>query len=141
MPPVITAESSTLDAEDVRKRDLVAKVIAGENSRLIEVAKHLVTLSFSAVGVVLALQDKWLVKPAPARLKVALGAAVVLYLVASVLATLAAGVYVHRISVSDYTEVDRELHRVATVRYRLSVAGLTLILIATIVVCAVAIGA
>jgi len=64
-PPVIVAESSSPTPDDERKRALVSQLLDSENGRLIDVAKHLATTCFSAVGVVLALHDKWVPAAVP----------------------------------------------------------------------------
>ena len=68
-------------------------------------------------------------------------AAIILYLGAGVLTAWAAGPYVHRVSVAAYEDVEAELHRVATLRYGLTRAGLGLFLVATILVSFVALSA
>jgi uncharacterized membrane protein (DUF485 family) len=129
---------SAVTPEDRRKHEIATTIVQSENQRLIDVATHLVTVSFSAIAVVLTLQEKWLGTPPSTGGKSALAAAIVLYLGAAVLTTLAAGAYVHRITTADYSDVDAELHRVATLRYRLTSAGFVLILLATIIVSIVA---
>jgi hypothetical protein len=57
-----------------------------------------------------------------------------LYLAAALMSSLAAGIYGHRVSLSDYEEVDAELHRVATLRYRLMSFALILTAAATVIV-------
>ena len=51
----IPAESSVLTEEDLRKRDIVEELMQSQNQRIVDFAKHLLTVSFSAIGVVLAL--------------------------------------------------------------------------------------
>jgi len=137
---VIVAESSTPTPDDERKRLLVSQLLESENGRLIDVAKHLATICFSAVGVVLALHEKWIPTGAPQMLTGALGGAIVLYLAAGVLSLFGAGAYVHRVSLADYDDVYAEQHRVATIRYRLAITALTLFVAATLLVSAVALG-
>ena len=117
---------------------MAAALVQSENSRLVDVAKQLVTICFSAVGIVLTLKEKWLGASPSINARSALGAAIALYLCAAVLTMLAAGAYVHRVTTSDYDEVDAELHRVATIRFRLTTAGFVLILLATAIVSIVA---
>ena len=124
--------SSAPTDDDKRKRDIVAKLMNSENKILVDFAKHLVTVSFPAIGVVLALEDKWLGPDASAQLKLALAFALALFLVAALLATLAAGVYRHRVTLSDYGDIDNELHRIAKRRHWLTAVGFGLLVFATI---------
>lgn len=135
--PPIQAESVALTDEDTRKRDLVKQLMQAQNQRLVDFAKHLLTVSFSAIGVVLALKDKWIGANASNK-KLLLGIAMALYLITGLLATLAASVYTHRVSLSDYTDVDAEVTRVARLRYKLTWFGFSLAALATILVVAVA---
>ena len=64
-----------------------------------------------------------------------------LFLVAGLLATTAAAAYRHRVSLSDYSDVDAELHRVARLRYRLTTSAFGFLLLATVVVAIIVIGA
>lgn len=137
MPEPIQAESVALTDEDTRKRDLVKQLMQAQTQRLVDFAKHLLTVSFSAIGVVLALKDKWIGANASNK-KLLLGIAMALFLITGLLATLAASVYTHRVSLSDYTDVDAEVTRVARLRYRLTWLGFTLAALATILVVAVA---
>ena len=137
---MIVAESSTPTPEDERKRLLVGQLLESENGRLVDVAKHVATICFSAVGVVLALHDKWVPAAAPRLLTTALGGAIVLYLSAGVLSLFGAGAYLHRVSLDDYEDVYAERHRVATIRYRLAITALALFVAATLLVSAVALG-
>jgi flagellar biosynthesis protein FliP len=135
----IPAESSVLTEEDLRKRDIVKELMQAQNQRIVDFATHLLTVSFSAIGVVLALKDNWLGTDAPPHQQLLLGIAIALFLATGLLATLAASTYIHRVSLSDYTDVDAELHRVARLRYRLTRLGFGLSVIATIIVAVVAI--
>lgn len=133
--------SSAITEDDSRKRTIVEELIRSENKVVVGFAKQLVTTSFSAIGVVLALKDKWLGANPPLWQKALLGSAVALFLVASLLATMAAAAYRHRVSLSDYADVDAELHRIAKLRYRLTTLAFGLLLlaivaIAIIVICA-----
>ena len=141
MPPqVIVAESSAPTPEDERQRLLVSQLLEAENGRLVDVAKHLATVCFSAVGVVLALHDKWVPTSAARSVTTALGGAIVLYLAAGVSSLFGAGAYVHRVTLADYAEVDVERHRVATIRFRLVILALALFVAATLLVSIVALG-
>jgi hypothetical protein len=135
--PMIPGESSMLTEDDARKRDAVNDLIRSQNKVIVEFAKQLVTLNFSAIGVVLALKEKWLGVSPPLQEKVLLGIAVALFLAAALLSTTAAGAYPHRVSLSDYSEVDEEIQRVARLRYRLTLLGFGASVVATILVAAV----
>jgi hypothetical protein len=135
----ILAESSTLTDEELRQRDTVKELVKSQNQRIVDFAKHLVTLSFSAIGVVLALKDKWLGANALPHQKLLLGIAIALLLATSLVATIASSVYTYRVSLSDYTDVDVELQRVAMLRYRLTYLGFGLFVLATIIIAVVAI--
>jgi hypothetical protein len=131
---IVHGESSTPTEDDTRKRDLVKELMKSENKSITEFAKHQVTVAFSAIGVVLALKEKWLGEHASSQQRLLLGIALALYLAAALMSSLAAGVYGHRVSLSDYEEVDAELHRVATLRYRLMSFALILTAAATVIV-------
>jgi hypothetical protein len=137
-PPVIVAESSSPTPDDERKRALVSQLLDSENGRLIDVAKHLATTCFSAVGVVLALHDKWVPAGAAPRATTLLASAIVLYLAAGVSSLFGAGAYVHRVTLADYADVDAERHRVATIRYRLVIMALALFVAGTLLISVVA---
>jgi hypothetical protein len=100
-----------------------------------------VTTGFSAIGVVLALKEKWLGAHAALWQKALLGSAVALFLVSTLLATMAAAVYRHRVSLSDYADVDAELHRIAKLRYKLTTVAFGLLLLATVVIAVIVISA
>jgi len=135
--PPIRAESAALSDEDTRKRDLVKQLMQKQTDRLVEFSKHLLTVSFSAIGVVLALKDKW-IGANEANKKLLLGIAMVLFLFTGLLATLAASVYTYRVSLSDYADVDAEVTRVARLRYKLTWLGFAAAALATILVVFVA---
>lgn len=135
----IPGESSALTEEDSRKHDMVKELMQSQNKVIVDFAKHLMTVSFSAIGVVLALKDKWLSTDAPSHQELLLGIAIALFLATGLVATLAASAYIHRVSLSDYADVDAEQHRVARLRHRLTSLGFGLSAVATIIVAAVAI--
>jgi hypothetical protein len=137
--PIISGVSSAPTDDDTRKQKLVSDLIQSENKTVIDFAKQLVTTSFSAIGVVLALKEKWVGANAALWQKALLGGAVALFLLAGLLATMAAAAYRHRISLSDYEDVDAELHRVASIRYRLTASAFGLLLLATLVIAIVVI--
>lgn len=127
----IPATSEPLSGEDRRKRSTVAKLLQEENKTIVDFAKHMVTVSFSAVGVVLTLKEKWLPAEGAGRSTLLLAVAIVLFLAAALLCSLAVRVYRFRVSPSDYAEVDEELHRIAVLRHRLTSAGMLLAIVAT----------
>jgi hypothetical protein len=135
----IPGESSLLTEEDSRKRDMVKDLIQSENEVITEFAKHLVTVNFSAIGVVLALKEKWLGANPLFEQKMLLGIAVVLFLAAALLSTTAAGAYVHRVGLSDYSDVESELHRVARRRHTLTMLGFGVTVVGTMIIAFIAI--
>ena len=135
----IPAQSSALTEEDSRKYEMTKELMQSQNKVIIDFAKHLMTVSFSAIGVVLALKDKWLGTAGRPHQELLLGIAIVLFLATGLLATIAVSAYIHRVSLSDYADVDAEVHRVARLRYRLTILGFALCLVATVIVAAVAI--
>jgi hypothetical protein len=54
---------------------------------------------------------------------------------------MAAAVYRHRVSLSDYADVDAELHRIAKLRYKLTTVAFGLLLLATVVIAVIVISA
>jgi hypothetical protein len=128
---IISGDSSAPTEDDSRKRSIVKDLVQSENKVVTDFAKQLVTTGFSAIGVVLALKEKWLGANAPLWEKAVLGGVVALFLVSTLLATTAAAVYRYRVSLSDYADVDAELHRVATLRYKLTTAAFAFLVIAT----------
>lgn len=134
----IPAVSSELTEEDLRKHAMVKDLMHSQNKVIADFAKHLVTVSFSAIGIVLALKDKWLGTNAPSYQELLLGIAIALFLVTGLVATLAVSAHILRVSLSDYADIDVELHRVARLRYRLTILGFGLSLVATIIVATVA---
>jgi hypothetical protein len=135
---VLRAESSPLTDEDTRKRDLVKELMQAQSKVILDFAKQLVTISFAAVGVVISLKDRWIGADAPSYQEALLGVAVALFLVSALVATLAASARGLRVSLSDYADVDVEVHRVATLRHRLTLLGFGLAAVATTVVASVA---
>jgi hypothetical protein len=138
---VIAGVSSALTEDDSHKRTVVKELIQSENKVIADFAKQLVTTGFSAIGVVLALKEKWLGAHAALWQKALLGSAVALFLVSTLLATMAAAVYRHRVSLSDYADVDAELHRIAKLRYKLTTVAFGLLLLATVVIAVIVISA
>jgi len=135
----VSGVSSAPAEDDIRRRTIVDELMQAESKAIIEFAKTLVTLSFSAIGVVLALKDKWLGPNPPSWQRALLGCSVALFLATSLLATMAAAAYGHRVSLSDFGDVDAELHRVARRRYKLTMSAFGLALLAVMVTAAMVI--
>lgn len=135
----IPAQSGLLTEDDLRKREIVRELIRAENQRIVDFAKYMLTVSFSAIGVVLALKDKWIGTNAPPHQKLLLGISIALLLATGLLATLAVSSRIHKVSESDYADVDSELHRIAGQRYRLTQLGFVFCVVATTIVAVVAI--
>jgi hypothetical protein len=126
--PPIVGVSMELTDEDRERRAIVVALLKAENPTIIDFAKHLVTVSFTAVGVVVAFADKWVGPGANVGPKrVVLAVAIVMMLAAAALAAYAASASTYRVSLSDYDEVDAELHRVARRRYAVTRIAMLLI--------------
>lgn len=135
----IAGTAGELTGEDVERRAIVSALMQAENPTIIDFAKHLVTVAFAAVGVVVTFADKWLGATGNAGPKRALlGGAIALMLAAAALAAYAASAATYRVSLSDYDDVDEELHRVARRRYALTRAAMLLLIAAVVLLSAVA---
>jgi hypothetical protein len=135
----IVGESSGLTDEDVRKRGLVRELIQNQTKVIGEFAKQLVTTAFTAIGVVVALKEKWLGATARPYQLLLLGIAIFLYLGGGLFAALAASAQLHRVSLSDYEDVDNEIGRVAKLRFRLTMVAFSLIALASLMLAIIAI--
>ena len=136
----IRATSAPLSPQDQLSQTMVKELIQAQQKVLVDYAKHLATVAFAAIGLVFTMNDKWLgAAPAAGDVRL-LGIAVMLYLGTGVVATAAAGVFPHRVSLADHADVEAELGRVARQRYWLAVAGFFLFVVATAMVALVAIG-
>ena len=135
----IIGTSLELTSEDQERRAIVSALLRAENPTIIDFAKHLVTVAFAAVGVVVTFADKWLGASASigAR-RILLAAAIVLMLAAAAFAAYAASASTYRVSLSDYDDVDHELHRVARRRYGLARAAMLLLIAAIVLLSGVA---
>lgn len=131
VPQVVQAGGSLPTPDDEHLRQLASDVLANENKTVITFAKNLVTVCFSAIGVIVALQQ-YTSAHAAHRNIVVLGIAIALLLVASVVSSLAIQAVRLRVSENDYGMVSSELHRAAKYRYRLTWAALALIIVAVI---------
>lgn len=132
-------ESSAPTVEDARQRTLVEGLIKTENAAIGGFAKQLVTISFSAIGVVLTLKEKWLGAASDGLPKTLLGLAIVLFLAAGALAAFTTGAFAHKVTLADFSQVEAELRRVARKRHRFVTTGFVLSLLATALVAYVAI--
>ncbi len=131
VPPVVVAEGSLPTPDDEHRRQLASEVLANENKAVMRFAKNLVTVCFSAIGVIVALQQYTSAHTTHHNI-VVLGIAIALLLVASVVSSLAIQAVRLRVSENDYGEVSRELHRAARYRYRLTWVALALIIVAVV---------
>lgn len=136
----IRASSAPPSPQDVLHQQMVKELVQGQQKALVEYGKHLATVAFAAVGLVFTMNDKWLGEEPDAVDIGLLGLAVALYLGTAVVATVAAGVFLHRVSLADPGEVEEELGRVARIRFRLATAAFALFVVATGLVGLVAIG-
>lgn len=127
MADAIPASSEEPSDEDVRLRALVTELISQQNRAMIDLGKTMLTLTFTAIGVVLALHERW--PGAPTRSGAArtllIAALVALFLSVPLYLTVVRG---YRVAVSpvDYQLVEEELSRLATLRNRLLTAGMGL---------------
>lgn len=128
---VVKAKGSLPTPDDEYRRQLARKVLANENKAVMRFAKNLVTVCFSAIGVIVVLQQ-YTSTHATHHNVVVLGIAIALLLVASVVSSLAVQTVRLRVSENDYGEVSNELHRAARYRYRLTWAALALIIVAVV---------
>jgi len=132
---LIPAESEPVSEEDTRQRNLVTDLISKENSIVIDFAKSLVTLCISAIGVILALKDKWLHGVSGEQAKSRwLGVSIGLLLIASVISALAMRSSQLRVSLADYSGVEHELSRIAERRHYLTMVSIALIVGAAAIV-------
>jgi hypothetical protein len=138
MPKPITGSTSAPSDEDKEKRSLVNELIKSENQVTVDSAKNLATACFSAIGVSLALKDKWLGTNPPLRQTVLLGFSLAVFLLASLFSLMAVNSFRHRVTPTDFEDVLEEIHRVAKARHRLTSASFVLFVVATAMVAWVA---
>lgn len=131
MGEIIEAESAPLTEDDKLRRELAKELIQSQNKTITEFARHMTTVSFAAVGVVLSLKREWVGALASDSANIALGAAIALFLVSAGISASAASVYSHRITLSDYGEIEGELRRVARRRASLTRGAFVLLVIGT----------
>jgi hypothetical protein len=124
---VIRAASEEPSAEDVRLRKLVTDLISQQNQSMIDLGKSMLTITFTAIGVVLVLQQHWLGG------SMVTGAAKGLVICALVALFVSVPVYCAVIkgyrmiaSMADYQLVESELSRLALLRRRLTNVGMVL---------------
>jgi hypothetical protein len=140
MTVAIEAESVPLTEGDKLRRELAKELIQSQNKTITEFARHMTTVSFAAVGVVLSLKKDWIAAPAPEYATLVLGAAIALFLLAGGVSAFAASAFWHRITLSDYGEIERELSRVARRRALLTRAAFVSATVGTIFVAVIALG-
>jgi hypothetical protein len=140
MSEIIEAESAPLTEGDKLRRELAKELVQSQNKAIAEFARHMTTVSFAAVGVVLSLKEKWVGDPAPEDATLGLGVAIALFLVAGGVSAFAASAFLHRITLSDYSEIESELNRVARRRAQLTRAAFVSAAVGTIVVAVVVLG-
>lgn len=124
---VIRAASEEPSSEDVRLRKLVTELITQQNTAMVDLAKSMLTITFTAIGVVLALQEKWFGGAAltgGAR-RLLIGALIALLFSVPVYLTVVKG-YRMKVSTTDYQNVEGELTRLAALRQRLLSIGMAL---------------
>ena len=122
------APSDDLDADDAARRELAIKLIERSNSVAVDFAKHVVTLAFSAAGVVLALQDQW-IDDGDDTAQTLVGVALGLLLVAGLVSSFAVAGQRIEVSLSDYFDVDRQLSELARRRSRLTSVAVVLVVL------------
>lgn len=116
---VIRGESSPAGHEAARLQKMVTDLRLNENKVVMDFAKHLVTLDFSAIGVILALQDTW-VDSGDSTAVLWLGGAISLLLVASAISSAAVRASPMKVSGHDFYDVEAEVARVARMRHLLT---------------------
>lgn len=124
---VIAASSEEPSAEDERLRALVTELISQQNAAVVDLGKTMLTVTFTAIGVVLAVHERGsdgLLGAGPHR-ALLIAALVALFLSVPVYLTVVRG-YRVAVSAADYQLVEEELSRLATLRNRLLSAGMTL---------------
>jgi xanthine/uracil/vitamin C permease (AzgA family) len=140
MGEVIDAESAPLTEDDKLRRELAKELIQSQNKTITEFARHMTTVSFAAVGVVLSLKREWVGASASDSANIGLGLAIALFLASAGISASAASVYSHRVTLSDYGEIEGELHRVARLRALLTRAAFALSALGTGIAAGIALG-
>ena len=137
---VIRAASEDPTSEDARLRKLVTELITQQSKAMVDLGKSMLTITFTAIGVVLALQEKWFGGTAltgSAR-RLLIAALIALLSSVPVYLTVVKG-YRMKVSTADYQDVEGELTRLAALRQKLlnigmALTGLAAILLAIAVV-------
>jgi hypothetical protein len=123
---IIEAVSEEPSAEDVRLRTLVTDLISKQNQSMVDLAKNMLTITFTAIGVVLAIQQHWPGGGATGAAKaLVISALVALFVSVPVYLTVIKG-YRMAVSTTDYQLVEAELSRLARLRSKLINAGMVL---------------
>ena len=121
----IRASGELPTEEDLRLRQLMSDLLAQQNKSLVDLAQKMLTVTFAALGFVLALQERWFGGSSPVGLaRIAIIAALVL-LLGSVPVYL--GVikgYRLALTLFDYQDVESELSRLGIIRNLLSSIGI-----------------
>jgi hypothetical protein len=129
---IIEAASEEPSAEDVRLRALVTDLISKQNQSMVDLAKNMLTITFTAIGVVLALEQHWPGGGAAGGAKaLVISALVALFVSVPVYLTVIKG-YRLAVSTADYQLVESELSRLASLRSKLVNAGMVLTGVAAI---------
>jgi hypothetical protein len=123
---VIKATSEKPSAEDARLRRLVTDLISQQNKAMIDLAKSMLTITFTAIGVVLALHKDWLGAAMRTGDKVLVAGALGALLLSVPVYLVVIKGYRIAVSTTDYQRVEEELSRLATLRGRLVNAGMVL---------------
>ena len=140
MGQVVEAESAPLTESDNLRRDLVKELVQAQNKTVTDLARHMTTVSFAAVGVVLSLKQNWVGASASPAENFSLGLAIALFLASAGVSAFAASISSYRVTLSDYGEIESELSRVARRRAWLTRAAFLLSAIATAIAAGIALG-
>jgi hypothetical protein len=140
MTGIIEAETAPLTEGDKLRRELAKELVQSQNRVIAEFARHMTTVSFGAVGVVLGLKEKWVADPAPRYAAIGLGVAIALFLLAGGVSAFAASAFLHRVTLSDYGEIESELNRVVRRRVRLTRAAFAFVAAGAAIAAAIALG-
>lgn len=129
----IRASSSAPTAEDERLRAITSDLISQQNKNLIDLGQKMLTLTFAAIGVVLAVQDQWFGgETTSATSRCLLIAALVVFLLSAPVYLLVVKGYKLAVTTDDYQDVEQELARLGRLRGRLTTTGTVMTGIATV---------
>jgi uncharacterized membrane protein len=121
----VQATSDSPTPEDKRLRGILTGLISEQNSSMIDVAQKMLTITFTGIGVALAIQEKWFGGSPQSDLARGLVLASLITLLCSVPIYLGA-IKVQSLAVTrnDYESIEDELIRLAQVRRRLVNVGM-----------------